>query len=185
MTPWTVAHQAFLSMRFSRQEYWRGLPWPLPGESSWPRDQTWVFYITCIGRQVFAISAVGEYLFHLINLFQPWLQIKTEPIYTILITFAWVTPTMWSLNYPCQKVNNTSQTITIMKIKPRVNYLHQDKQWRNESFKQGRDSLILWMCSRAKYIWNAIYLLFSIWLFWKHMMLYIDFFCYFSLPKAK
>ena len=27
-TPWTVAHQAPLSMGFSRQEYWRGLPCP-------------------------------------------------------------------------------------------------------------------------------------------------------------
>ena len=27
-TPWTVAHQAFLSMGFSRQEYWSGLPGP-------------------------------------------------------------------------------------------------------------------------------------------------------------
>ena len=25
-TPWTVAHQAPLSMGFSRQEYWSGLP---------------------------------------------------------------------------------------------------------------------------------------------------------------
>ena len=30
-TPWTVAHQAPLSMRFSRQEYWSGLPCPLQG----------------------------------------------------------------------------------------------------------------------------------------------------------
>ena len=30
-TPWTVAHQAPLSMGFSRQEYWRGLPFPSPG----------------------------------------------------------------------------------------------------------------------------------------------------------
>jgi len=29
-TPWTVAHQAPLSMRFSRQEYWSGLPFPPP-----------------------------------------------------------------------------------------------------------------------------------------------------------
>ena len=28
MTPWTVAHQAPPSMGFSRQEYWRGLPFP-------------------------------------------------------------------------------------------------------------------------------------------------------------
>ena len=31
MTPWTVAHQAPLSMGFSRQEYWSGLPFPSPG----------------------------------------------------------------------------------------------------------------------------------------------------------
>ena len=31
VTPWTAAHQALLSMEFSRQEYWNGLPWPPPG----------------------------------------------------------------------------------------------------------------------------------------------------------
>ena len=31
MTPWTVAYQATLSMEFSRQEYWSGLPFPTPG----------------------------------------------------------------------------------------------------------------------------------------------------------
>ena len=30
-TPWTAAHQAPLSMGFSRQEYWSGLPFPSPG----------------------------------------------------------------------------------------------------------------------------------------------------------
>ena len=28
VTPWTVAHQASLSMEFFRQEYWSGLPFP-------------------------------------------------------------------------------------------------------------------------------------------------------------
>jgi len=32
LTPWTVAHQASLSMGFSRQEYWSGLPFPSPGD---------------------------------------------------------------------------------------------------------------------------------------------------------
>ena len=32
MTPWTVAHQAPLSMGFSRQAYWSGLPCPPPGD---------------------------------------------------------------------------------------------------------------------------------------------------------
>ena len=30
-TPWTVAHQAPLSMGFSRQEHWSGLPFHTPG----------------------------------------------------------------------------------------------------------------------------------------------------------
>ena len=30
--PWTVAYQASLSMGFSRQEYWSGLPFPSPGD---------------------------------------------------------------------------------------------------------------------------------------------------------
>ena len=32
MTPWTVAHQASLSMGFPRQEYWSELPFPSPGD---------------------------------------------------------------------------------------------------------------------------------------------------------
>ena len=31
-TPWCVAHQAPLSVRFPRQEYWSGLPFPPPGD---------------------------------------------------------------------------------------------------------------------------------------------------------
>ena len=34
--PWTLAHQAPLSMEFSRQEYWSGLPSPSPGDLSYP-----------------------------------------------------------------------------------------------------------------------------------------------------
>ena len=32
MTSWTVVHQAPLSLGFSRQEYWSGLPFPPPGD---------------------------------------------------------------------------------------------------------------------------------------------------------
>ena len=44
-TLWTAAHQAPLSMGFSRQEYGSGLLCPPPGESSWPRDQT---HVSCL-----------------------------------------------------------------------------------------------------------------------------------------
>ena len=43
--PWTVAHQAPLSMEFSRQEYWSGLPFPslrdLPNPGTEPRSSAW------------------------------------------------------------------------------------------------------------------------------------------------
>ena len=32
VTPWTVAHKTPLSMEFSTQEYWSGLPFPPPGD---------------------------------------------------------------------------------------------------------------------------------------------------------
>ena len=36
VTLWTVAHQSPLSMGFSRQEYWSGLPCPPPGNLPHP-----------------------------------------------------------------------------------------------------------------------------------------------------
>ena len=35
-TLWTIARQAPLSMGFSRQEYWNGLPFPPPGDLPHP-----------------------------------------------------------------------------------------------------------------------------------------------------
>ena len=48
VTAWTVVLQAPLSMRFPRQEFWSGLPFPFPGVS-WPKDQA---HISCIVRRV-------------------------------------------------------------------------------------------------------------------------------------
>ena len=39
-TPWTVARQAPLSIEFSRQEYWSGLPFPHPGDRPNPGIQS-------------------------------------------------------------------------------------------------------------------------------------------------
>ena len=45
MTPWTIAHQAPLSMEISRQGYWSGLPFPsprdLPDPGIKPGSPTW------------------------------------------------------------------------------------------------------------------------------------------------
>ena len=37
VTSWAIFHQAPLSMGFSRQEYWSGLPFPSPGGLPNPR----------------------------------------------------------------------------------------------------------------------------------------------------
>ena len=47
-TLWTVARQAPLSMGFSRQDYWSGLQCPPPGESSQPKDRTYVYCSSCL-----------------------------------------------------------------------------------------------------------------------------------------
>ena len=41
MTPWTVACQAPLSVGFSRQEHWSGLPFPFPAVSGGRASQGW------------------------------------------------------------------------------------------------------------------------------------------------
>ena len=48
VTLWTVAHQASLSMRFSKQEYWM----PSFRASSQPRDQTRISFVSCVDGQV-------------------------------------------------------------------------------------------------------------------------------------
>ena len=49
MTLWTVAHQAPLTMGFSRQEYWSGLPYPPPGDLPNPGMEP-ASHVSCIGR---------------------------------------------------------------------------------------------------------------------------------------
>ena len=44
-----IACYAPLSMRFSRHEYWSGLPFPTPGKPFPCRDRT---HVSCIGRQI-------------------------------------------------------------------------------------------------------------------------------------
>ena len=46
---WSVAHQAPLSVEFSRQEYWSGSSFPAPGNLPHPGIEP---HVSCIGRQV-------------------------------------------------------------------------------------------------------------------------------------
>ena len=55
-TPWAIASQAPPFMGFPRQEYWSGLPFPSPEESSRPKDQT---QVSCIAGILYGLSHRG------------------------------------------------------------------------------------------------------------------------------
>ena len=44
-TPWIVPCQAPLSMGFFRQEYWSGLPFPVPGAAVGLAENSWLFVL--------------------------------------------------------------------------------------------------------------------------------------------
>ena len=48
MTPWTLVHQALLSMGFPRQEYWSGLPFPSPRDL--PDPEIELMSLALVGR---------------------------------------------------------------------------------------------------------------------------------------
>ena len=58
-TLWTIAHQAPLSIEFSRQEYWSGLPFPPLGYFSQTRDPICVSWVFCIGRWILYCCHLG------------------------------------------------------------------------------------------------------------------------------
>ena len=51
-SPWTVARQAPLSMGFSRQESWNGLPFPMQGDLPDPGNEPESLASSCIGQQI-------------------------------------------------------------------------------------------------------------------------------------
>ena len=79
-TPWIVVHQASLSMRFSRQEYWCRLPFLPTGESSQPRDQTCISSISCIVRQIPLAPPGKPWLPLLSSNFRPSNAVKASPL---------------------------------------------------------------------------------------------------------
>ena len=59
-TRWTIARQAPLSMGFSRQEYWHGLPFPLPGGLPNPGIKPMSLTYPALAGRFFTTSAISE-----------------------------------------------------------------------------------------------------------------------------
>ena len=54
---WAVAHQAPLSMEFSRQEYWNRLPFPVPGDLPDPGIESMSLVFPALAGRFFTTSA--------------------------------------------------------------------------------------------------------------------------------
>ena len=80
-TPWTIAHQAPLSMGYSRQEYWSGLPFPPPRDLPGPRTEPSSPVSPALAGRFFTTEQPGK----------PHLSLDKAQI---------VTPNMWSLVFP-------------------------------------------------------------------------------------
>ena len=60
VTPWTIAHQATLSVWFSREEYWSGLPCPPPGGFPTPGIEPMSLISPALAGGFFTTSATWE-----------------------------------------------------------------------------------------------------------------------------
>ena len=71
VTPWTAACQAPLSMGFSRQEYWSGLPFPSPGDLPNPGIEPVSLLSPALAARFFIISATWE---------APWASLEAQMV---------------------------------------------------------------------------------------------------------
>jgi len=89
VTLWTSAHQAPLSMEFSRQEYWSGLPFPSPGDLPHPGIEPrslalWVDSLP-LSHQGSPVICLGHNLF---NQFPYWWTCRF--LFFCLVVFTWL-----------------------------------------------------------------------------------------------
>ena len=73
-TPWTVARQASLSMGFSKQEYWSGLPCLPPGDLPSPGIEPTSITSPALAGKSFTTSATWEALLKSVAHLLSWLS---------------------------------------------------------------------------------------------------------------
>ena len=61
VTPWTVVHQAPLSMRFPRQDYWSGFPFPTAGNLPNPHIKPLSLVSPALAGRFFTTAPPGKH----------------------------------------------------------------------------------------------------------------------------
>ena len=97
-TPWTVACQAPLSMEFSRQEYWSGLPFPSPGDLPNPGIE--------LGSPALQANSLPTelwgklFLYHFLNPYMVvlifWLYKQVVVVIVWSLSHVWLFVTLWT-----------------------------------------------------------------------------------------
>ena len=100
--PWTVAHQAPLSMGLSRQEYWSGLPFLSLGDLPNPGIET-VSLASCILHLALAIDSLLLDVQHLIG---------HTPCYLAMLGQFWIFSFDGGAQLPASPPSNVTNTIS-------------------------------------------------------------------------
>ena len=100
--PWTVAHQTPLSMGFSRQEYWCGLPFPPPGDLPDPGIEPASLVSPALVGGFFTTRATWE--------------APSNNIYLYKIAVGFVTPCRQSFWNIAQLTINTQKSLTVRRM---------------------------------------------------------------------
>jgi len=133
MTPWTVARQDPLSMRFPRQEYWSGLPFPSPGVSSWPRDRT---QVSCIAGRFFTAEPPGKPYRSPAG---PNKELSVLCLYSLFCPILFL-KCLFLMRFP-NKRHGTEQSVWVEKDKS--NGKHFQSLW--ESTYRSKENPVLWL----------------------------------------
>ena len=91
-TPWSVAHQAPLSMGFSRQEYWSGLACPPPGHLPDPGIEPVSLISPALASEFFTTSTAWEAQFKVykVLILYTWYIYKLQNDYHHLTEWTWI-----------------------------------------------------------------------------------------------
>ena len=113
VTLWAVTHQALLSMGFSRQEYWSGLPCLLSGDLSDPGIKPTSLMSPALAGRFFTINATSEAPIHVYS--------RLNLIVNFLISI-WFLHFQWNLMHLVSERNSLNVCYYLLKL-----YLNANK----------------------------------------------------------
>ena len=145
-TPWTMAHQAPLSMGLSRQEYWSGLPCPPPGDLPVPGIEPASLASPALAGGLLTTTAIWDSLMLCLVMVSSFLMILDVPWYKRCYRW-WFEATIdkYLVHFPLgSMINNAGEH----------NFAYSPKSEIYES--QGiRISNCIYMFQRAGVSWHA------------------------------